>query len=276
MDRADPPVLSPALLRAWALPEAQDGDDKHDRGTALVVGGDVGTPGAVLLSGLAALRVGAGRLQLATVRDTATALAVAVPEALVLGCAAEELGQVDVEGTSGVLVGPGLMDTEHAERVLADLVPRLGPVALVVDALALPAVRHTASLPERCVLTPNLGELAALDGGRDDSTDRQARRVAERTGAVVATQDWVAAPDGRLWRNETGSVGLATSGSGDVLAGMALGLLCRGAEPAQAACWATYAHSAAGQRLAATHGRTGYLARELLDALPGEMLALTS
>lgn len=276
MDRADAPVLSPALLQRWPLPQAQDGDDKHDRGTALVVGGDVGTPGAVLLAGLAALRVGAGRLQLATVRETAVALAVAVPEALVVGRPAEELGQVEVEDADGVLVGPGLMDVHHAGRVLESLVPRLGGAAMVVDALALHALSSSTKLPERCILTPNLGELAALDGGGDDSTDKQARRVAERTGAVVATQDWVASPGGDLWRNEAGSVGLATSGSGDVLAGAALGLLCRGADPDQAACWATYVHSAAGQRLAAENGRTGYLARELIDALPQELLALSS
>jgi NAD(P)H-hydrate repair Nnr-like enzyme with NAD(P)H-hydrate dehydratase domain len=145
-----------------------------------------------------------------------------------------------------------------------------------VDALALPAVTAATKLPERCVLTPNLGELASLDGGSDDSPETQARRVAERTGAVVATQDWVAAPGGELWHNTAGTVGLATSGSGDVLAGAVLGLLCRGATPAQAACWATYAHSAAGQRLAAQRGRTGYLARELIDVLPSEMVALTS
>jgi NAD(P)H-hydrate repair Nnr-like enzyme with NAD(P)H-hydrate dehydratase domain len=124
------------------------------------------------------------------------------------------------------------------------------------------------------VLTPNLRELSSLDRGSEDAPATQAQRVAERTGAVVATQGWVAAPGGDLWRNEAGSVGLATSGSGDVLAGAVLGLLCTGAPADQAACWATYVHSAAGQRLATRHGRTGYLARELLDALPGELVAL--
>ena len=75
----------------------------------------------------------------------------------------------------------------------------------------------------------------------------------------------VAAPGGGAWRDENADVGLGTSGSGDVLAGIMAGLLARGAEPAQAACWGTYVHAMAGQRLVPRMGRTGYLARELVD-----------
>jgi hydroxyethylthiazole kinase-like uncharacterized protein yjeF len=273
MDPADHPVLSPALLRDWPLPEADDGSDKHERGTALVVGGTPSTPGAVLLAGLAALRVGAGRLQLATVPEPATSLGVAVPEAMVVGCAPDALGQVDLEGVSAVLVGPGLLDPGETGRLLDELLPRLDGRPLVLDAVALHALEDRGV--EGAVLTPNATELASLDGHDTDELGDQAVRVAKERGAVVATLGWVAAPDARCWRAGTGAVGLATSGSGDVLAGAVLGLLARGADPAQAACWATHLHGSAGDRLAASHGRTGFLARELLDALPLEMMALT-
>lgn len=272
MDPADDAVLSPASLRDWPLPEAEDGSDKRERGTALVVGGCAATPGAVLLAGLAALRVGAGRLQLATVPETAAALGVAVPEAMVLGMPADELGQVPLEGVSAVLVGPGLLDADRTGLLLEQLLPRLDGRPCVLDAVALHA------LPDRplhgAVLTPNGKELAALDDDATDDLGDQALRVATARGAVVATQGWVAAADGRRWRNDTGAVGLATSGSGDVLAGAVLGLLARGSDPCQAACWATYLHGSAGDRLAASRGRTGFLARELLDALPLELMAL--
>ena len=65
-----------------------------------------------------------------------------------------------------------------------------------------------------------------------------------------------------------GHAGLGTSGSGDVLAGAIAGLLARGADLAQAACWATFLHAVAGDRLAARVGRLGFLARELVDQLP--------
>jgi hydroxyethylthiazole kinase-like uncharacterized protein yjeF len=274
MDRADAPVLSPDFLRGWPLPEPDSDDAKDDRGTALVVGGASSTPGAVLLSGLAALRMGAGRLQIATVPETAVALGVAVPEAKVLGL--DDLAQVPLDGVNAVLVGPGVLDVDETGRLLDDLLPRLEGRPCVIDAVGLYALKDRRP-PARTVLTPNLTELAELDdAGEDDDAAGQAARVASAKGAVVATQDWVAAPDGRLWRNETGNVGLATSGSGDVFAGAVLGLLARGADPCQAACWALHLHGAAGLRLAEEKGRISFVARELLDALPLELKALSS
>lgn len=98
--------------------------------------------------------------------------------------------------------------------------------------------------------------------------------IAVRYGAVTSLYGHIAAPDGRAWREETGDVGLGTSGSGDVRAGIVAGLLSRGAEPAQAACWAAYAHAASGQRLGPRFGRIGFLARELLDEVPYTLAAV--
>lgn len=273
MDRGDEPDLTRDLLRAWPLPEVEDSADKHDRGTVLVVGGTAATPGAVLLAGLAALRVGAGRLQLATAEPSAAALGVAVPEAMVVGVPEERLGDISLEGVDAVLVGPGLSPGGTASAALAGLVERLEGRPLVVDAGAL---HELGELPAgRGVLTPNLGELAALDpGGDSDGARDRARRVADLHGAVVVTQGWVVAPDGRAWRDRTGGPGLATSGSGDVLAGAVAGLLARGADPCQAGCFGAYLHGVAGDRLTATVGPVGFLARELLDVLPTELARL--
>jgi NAD(P)H-hydrate repair Nnr-like enzyme with NAD(P)H-hydrate dehydratase domain len=79
----------------------------------------------------------------------------------------------------------------------------------------------------------------------------------------------IAAPDGRCWINESGCVGLGTSGSGDTLAGLVAGLLARGAEPAQALLWGVYVHAQAGARLAGRIGELGFLARELPGEMPG-------
>jgi ADP-dependent NAD(P)H-hydrate dehydratase len=98
--------------------------------------------------------------------------------------------------------------------------------------------------------------------------------VADRYGAIVSSRGWVVCPDGRSWREEAGGIGLGTSGSGDVLAGLVGGLLARGADPAQAAVWGQYLHSAAGDRLTARLGRLGFLARELLDEVPAVLSTL--
>ena len=270
-------VVTPQSLREWPLPEVEDGGDKHARGTVLVVGGSVSTPGAVLLAGLAALRTGAGRLQVVTVAETAVALAVAVPEAAVVGAATAADGSLSPaaadevvlrsERASAVVLGPGLLDKDGAAELLAAVLPRLGDVPVVLDGLALPALDPSLLQGVTAVLTPNDGELAALHGGSAEGVEA-ARAVASTYGAVVCAPGWVAAPDGRTWCVEAGGIGLGTSGSGDVLAGLVGGVLARGASPEQAAAWGQYLHSAAGDLLTARLGRVGFLARELLDEVP--------
>lgn len=91
---------------------------------------------------------------------------------------------------------------------------------------------------------------------------------------MVSCRGRIAAPDGQQWEISTSDEGLGTSGSGDVLAGAVVGLLARGSSTSQAACWATHAHAAAGDRLAAKVGALGYLARELVDELPAVLTEL--
>src|SRR3954469_14003010 len=120
-DRRDEEVITPHLLRRWQLPDPQG--DKESRGTVLVVGGSRYTPGAVLLAGVAALRAGAGRLQLAVEASTAAALSIAVPEAKVIGLP-ERSGDVPDEllelarDADVLAIGPGLDDIEQTARLM--------------------------------------------------------------------------------------------------------------------------------------------------------------
>jgi hydroxyethylthiazole kinase-like uncharacterized protein yjeF len=286
---AEPPAVTPQLLREWPLPVPDDDGTKHARGTVLVVGGAVSTPGAVLLAGLAALRVGAGRLQIATVEPTAVALAVAAPEAMVLGLPTGPDGSLARDAADAIVeqadkdttlvLGPGLLDDADTRSLVRAVLPRLVCRRLVLDAHALTALAEHEDLlaeHEALVLTPNDDELAALLGGEELTGLDGAEKAAKRYDAVVATKGWAVAPDGRAWRDEAGGIGLGTSGSGDVLAGAIGGLLARGAEPAQAAVWGQYAHAAAGDRLAARLGRLGFVARELLDELGPVLASLSS
>jgi len=266
-------VITAGLLRDWPLPDPQG--DKEARGTVLVVGGSRYTPGAVLLAGVAALRAGAGRLQLAVEASAAAALSIAVPEAKVVGLP-ERSGDVPEEllalaRTADVLaIGPGLDDIDETARLMGrvlDVAP--GDAGVVLDAYALGALSNDAGLLsgrlQRVVLTPNVTEAQVLLGSEPDDLAEAAMTLAERHRAVVSLYGHIAAPDGRCWREESGDAGLGTSGSGDVRTGIVAGLLARGAEPAQAACWAAFAHAVSGQRLAPRYGRTGFLARELVD-----------
>lgn len=282
-------TVTPEFLREWALPSGAD--SKYARGSVLVVGGARKSPGAVLLAGTAALRVGAGRLTLAVADSVAPALAVAVPESGVIGLAetasgsvagntaeplADELGTADV-----VLVGPGLDDAQQTAALLDAIIPLAGgSTNFVLDAFALgvlPDLRKSGqlgSLVGRLILTPNKGEAERLLGRDIRDLDDDVPRIADRFGAVVTCFGVVSDADGRVWRLGSGQGGLGTSGSGDVRAGAIAGLLARGAELAQAACWGSHLHQAAGDRLSVSIGPTGYLARELVDELPSLLAEL--
>jgi hydroxyethylthiazole kinase-like uncharacterized protein yjeF len=288
-DRTEPAatVLTPAVLRDWQLPEP-GGDGKAGRGTALVVGGSRGTPGAVLLAGVAALRVGAGVLQIGSPASVSIALGISVPEALVLPLPETAAGSVasaavdDLAGVlpdaSALLVGPGLYDDDdEIQDLMAALVKQIGTEAtVVVDGYALRALRPetVAPLAGRLVLTPNSAEASQLLRGVPDAPDPAddpagaAAEIARRLGAVVTIHGHIADADGARWVDQSGHAGLGTSGSGDVLAGLVAGFLARGATPAQAACWATHVHATAGERLGARISHVGFLARELLDETP--------
>ncbi len=279
--------LSARMLREWPLPEG--GSTKYERGAVVVVGGAVRTPGAVQLTGLAALRVGAGRLTLAVSDPVAVALAVATPEAGVVGLPVDADGNIDgrdlsalgseVSEADTVVVGPGLGGKEPTSRLLPALLPMLGAeTRLVLDAFALgvlPDLREELSdYDGRAVLTPNDAEAGILLGRPLRDVESDVSELATRYRAVVTCHDLVCEPSGRSWRIEVGHSGLATSGSGDVLAGAVGGFLARGAAPDQAACWAKYVHANAGERLAARVGRKGFLAREIVDELPTVMTEL--
>ena len=277
------------LLRQWPLP-GHGGGDKEDRGQVLVVGGAEQTPGAVLLAATAALRCGAGKLQVATVASTAVNVATALPEAFVQGLPQTRDGALAASGVDrlvelagaaqAVLVGPGVTDGDACSAILEVLLPALPPeITVVLDAFAL---AHVGDHPDclrrfegNVVLTPNTKEMALMAGleqqAVEDDPGAAARHGAEKYGAVVsvgASQSWIASPQGDLWCDSAGGVGLAASGSGDALAGIVVGLAARGASAAQAAVWAAHLHGRAGDRLAARTGRLGYLAREVVDEVP--------
>jgi ADP-dependent NAD(P)H-hydrate dehydratase len=287
-----PRTVTPALLRGWPLPPP--GEDKHDRGSVLVVGGAARTPGAVMLAGLAALRAGAGKLQMAVAEPAAVPLAIAVPEALVAPLPADPAsGSVEAAAADAVrdlashadvvCLGPGLDDADRSNALVADLLLGLeGDGRVVLDAYALGALPDHREigkrLPGRVLVTPNMSEAGILLGGRAPEPDQVADaacEIASRYAVVVALRGTVATPDGRVWTGGAGQAGLGTSGSGDVLAGLVAGLLARGAELAQAAVWGAHLHATAGERLAARVGPLGYLARELLDEAPAVLTELS-
>jgi ADP-dependent NAD(P)H-hydrate dehydratase len=266
------------------------GTTKNSRGRVLVVGGSRTVPGALRLTGEAALRAGAGKLQMGTIAPAALLLGMLVPEAGVIelpegtnGEIAPASGEVLAEalGTCDTLVlGPGVGTSEAAARLLdAVLKQPCEDLMLVIDAMVIGCARDCRSaltpLRGRLVLTPHHGEMAALTGSSTEEISANpagaALRVAAEFGAVVVlkgSDTVVADPDGALLHYGGGGTGLATGGSGDVLAGAIGGLLSRGATPLVASGWGVWLHGQSGRRVATTSGPIGFLAREVPAEFP--------
>lgn len=283
---SEPRALDRGALERFPLPPVGDGD-KNEHGRLLIVGGSRQVPGSAILSATAALRSGAGKVRIATVSSTASALAVAMPEALVIPLAearngaftrvavrqsAEAAGSVDA-----IVAGPGLREDDVNGAIATALLRTGKPVAFDAGMLhCLPAVaarcRESATPP---VLLPHARELASLlEVSKDEvEADRlqAAHRGAKRYGACVlakGVKSHVVAPDGRSWTYGGGAPGLGIAGSGDTLAGIVGALLARGADPLTALLWGVLLHGEAGERLSAKVGPIGFLAREIADEVP--------
>jgi len=292
---ADPVPLDSTWLREHPLPTPDPQADKNARGRVLMIGGCRTVPGGIQLTAEAALRAGAGKVQVATVESAALALGMAMPEIAVFALTEDGDGEIAGLGEAvpgllprcdAVLLGPASADAKAAGRILDAVLDETACTApLVLDAAVLMDLGPRASRLRGCgrpvVLTPHIGEMAAMLECEAEAIDgdRTAHvvRAAERFGATVVLKgstSLIAGPDGALLAFAGGGVGLATGGSGDVMAGIAAGLLARGADAPTAAAWATWLHGEAGRRCAEQIGPLGFLARELLAQVPSLMRAV--
>jgi hydroxyethylthiazole kinase-like uncharacterized protein yjeF len=278
-----PAPLNRATLRDFPLPRIEDGD-KESKGRILILAGSRQVPGAALLSATAAMRVGAGKLLIATGASIAVQVGIAMPEAMVVGLDEHREGQLvpmavaAIEKLAGdadaIVAGPGLANGKVGGRI-ADALLQSG-ASLALDAALLHELRPSreprASLP---ILLPHAGELSSLLNCSEEEVDRDpigcGLRAASTFGAIVLVKgvtSHVVTPEGRAWAYSGGAPGLGVSGSGDVLAGIVGGLLARGAEPLTALLWAVLLHGEAGESLSRKVGPIGFLAREIAGELP--------
>jgi NAD(P)H-hydrate epimerase len=268
-------VLTPAVLAPLAALRPVH-TDKRAFGNVFVMGGTRGTPGAILMTVLAALRSGAGLVTAFVPETLAPAYAARAPEAMWVGWPETPDGALALEGqhlleerldrAAALVIGPGLGHGAETQALVRDVVRR-SQVPLVLDADALqPDVVRTGSAPR--ILTPHAGEFARIAGGKDDM-----RAFAAAAGATVILKGPLtriaSAGDEAVYHSFFGGPVLARGGSGDLLAGLAGGLLAQTPdEPLLAACRATVWHGLAADALARAHGQTAVQVTQLLDFLP--------
>jgi NAD(P)H-hydrate epimerase len=250
------------------LPRRSPTAHKGSFGKVLVIGGDLGTGGAALLSAEASLRCGAGMVTLATRPEHVTAALVRRPEIMCSGVESTYALTALTQRADVLVIGPGLGRAPWG-RSLLSLAPQCHvPQVWDADALNLLAT-GAVELPEACLITPHPGEAARLLGipVADVQADRPAaaRALAGRYHCTVILKGagtLVADFDGRLALCDRGHPAMASAGLGDVLAGVAGALLAQGLPPFEAATLAVWLHAVAGER-AGQQGR-GLAAADLI------------
>lgn len=277
---SNPVALDAQSLRDHPLPALSEDGDKEDRGLALVIAGSPEVPGAAILNGNAALRAGAGKLQIVTAAEVAIPIGIAVTGARVIagfeGCANP------ARHAGAIILGSG-MDRAPCRAALDEILASPRPCPLILDAAALLGLGEFAdrvrAWPGGVALLPHSREMAIMLGCAPEEIEidphHAAQGAADQFGAVALVKgrySFIAAPSGPVFRYEGGGIGLATSGSGDALAGLVGGLAARGADPLTATLWGVWLHGEAGRLLSARVGRVGFLAHEIADLAP-ELLA---
>jgi hydroxyethylthiazole kinase-like uncharacterized protein yjeF len=260
--------LGAATLREL-LPRRARTVHKGQMGHVLLVGGDAGTAGAILLAARAALRAGAGLVSVATRAAHTAALTAAQPEIMCHALEDPRALRALFERATVVGVGPGLGRSDWSAAVWAQALT--APQPLVVDADGLNWLAENPSRRDDWVLTPHPGEAARLLGYRNAEVQRgrlaSVRELHERYGGVAVLKGAGTLVQGRaLGLCPHGNPGMASGGTGDVLCGLIAGLLAQGLGPEAAARAGVAAHALAGDR-ASTRGERGALPSDLLAEL---------
>ena len=261
--QADPAIVAQVASEAVRLDDGallqvaprSPAAHKGSFGQVLVIGGDLGTGGAALLSAEAALRCGAGMVTLATRPEHVTASLVRCPEIMCSGVESTYGLTALVERADVLVVGPGLGQAPWGRSLLSLAAQPVLPQVWDADALNLLA-SDDVKLPSGSLITPHPGEAARLlqCSVAEVQADRPAavRALAQRYACVALLKGagtLIAAPDGRLALCDRGHPAMASAGLGDVLAGVIGALLAQGLAPFDAACLGAWLHAAAGERI---------------------------
>jgi NAD(P)H-hydrate epimerase len=262
-------LVEPAMFRELLAPRPPDGH-KGTFGHALIVAGSIGKTGAAAMSGIGALRAGAGLVTVASHPDVLGQISAHAPELMTESAANFARA---AQGKTVIAMGPGL---GHAPALVRAALAEC-PQPMVIDADALSEdIRGNGRVR---VLTPHPGEMARMSGRTAAEINRDrvgtARAFATERGVTLALKGHrtvIAFPDGRVWINPTGTPAMGTGGTGDVLTGMIAGFLAQfPSHPDKAVATAVYLHGLAGQIGARALGEKCLIATDLFKYLPAAM-----
>lgn len=293
MTQPDPTQPPTPIFDIPTMSRRADTAHKGHAGRVAIVAGSPGMTGAAVLAGLGALRGGAGLVRVHTPANIQAIVAASEPCYMTVGLAVDDPGalahraidDIALDWPDVFAIGPGLGTSDAVRALVTTVLARFpGPIVLDAD-----AINVIATHPEGAgavlrrdaptILTPHPGEMARLRAGlglADRTGDDDAARVAiahegaAKTGAIVVLKGHrtVVADAATIYINQTGNPGMAAGGMGDVLTGLIAALVGQQLAPFDAARLAVHVHGYAADRLAEQCAPTGFLAREVADAIP--------
>ena len=288
-------LLTANLIKSYLTPRTE-GAHKGTTGHLLVVAGSPGKTGAASMTSISALRAGAGLVTLGIGQSLnpileaqmLEAMTVPLPESRdgALGVSAFDAIQELMPGKRCLAIGPGLGQASETRRLVRKIIEK-SQIPVVVDADGINNLVGQIQILKKArvpiILTPHPGEMARLlnvDTGKiQQERINSARNFAVDFNVHVVlkgARTVIAHPDGRIFINPTGNAGMASGGMGDVLTGIIAGQIAQGFSPEFAAHVGVYLHGAAADSLAQSIGPYGYLAGEVMGAIPGEIKKLVN
>ncbi len=278
------------------LPARPADTHKGQTGHLLVVAGATGKSGAAAMTAMTAMRAGAGLVTLGVPASLNPVMETVVLEAMTaplpeesggcLGTSAFDRIMVLLENKKALALGPGIGTADQTCQLVHRLLAEC-PLPMVLDADGLNCLARDLTVLNRLkaplVLTPHPGEMARLLASSPQAVQQDrvqaARDLATSHGVHVVlkgARTIIAHPDNSIFINPTGNAGMASGGMGDVLTGLIAGLIVQGLPPEKATHAGVYLHGAAADALALQAGSIGYVASEVMDALPATMQHLTA
>lgn len=258
---------------------------KGDCGKVLVIAGSEGMMGAAVLCGTGAYRAGCGLVRAALPRELYPILQIALPEAT---CVPRNTLSGTLARYDAIVIGPGLGDEKENEQILRSVLTEAeGTVVIDADGLNTAARCHLAaeirSAQAQIVLTPHEGEAMRLlemtkEEYRARTREEIVLRIADRFGATAVLKGagtLVAEAGGKTYINSTGNAGMATGGSGDVLAGVIAGFSAQGMKAPDAAKAGVFVHGLAGDRGSALYSQHGLLAGDIAGQIGPAIKSIT-
>ena len=283
-------LLTADLIKSYMTPRVED-VHKGNTGHLLVVAGSPGKTGAASMTSVSALRAGAGLVTLAIGQSLNSVLESQMLEAMTaplpesqegaLGESAFGVIQKLMSGKKCLAIGPGLGQALETRKLVHKIILE-SQIPVVVDADGINHLVGRMQILKKAhvpiILTPHPGEMARLLDVNVENIQKDrincARNIAVGLNVHVVlkgARTIIAHPDGRIFINPTGNAGMASGGMGDVLTGIIAGQIVQGFSPESAAHIGVYLHGAAADSLAHTIGPYGYLASEVMHAIPGEI-----